>query len=138
MPKDPHNLQRFIDAQEAMYGKALAELRAGKKQSHWMWYIFPQTPKTGMGKMAKFYAIGSKEEAQAYHDHPLLGTRLVECTEAVLVHADRSLVEIFGNELDAMKFLSCMRLFRHVDSTGLFDEGLRIFGEGGGDGKRKR
>ena len=132
MPKDPHNLQRFIDAQETMYTKALAELRAGKKQSHWIWHIFPQTPKAGMGKMAKFYAIGSKEEAQIYHDHPLLGTRLLECTQAVLAHTDRNLVEIFGNELDAMKFLSCMRLFRHVDKTGLFDEGLRIFDEGEG------
>ena len=135
MLKDPHNLQRFIDAQETMYVKALSELRAGKKQSHWMWYIFPQTPKAGMGKMAKFYAIGSKVEAQSYHDHPLLGTRLLECTKAVLAHADRSLVAIFGSELDAMKFLSCMRLFRHVDNTGLFDEGLKIFGEGEDNGR---
>jgi len=128
MPNDPHNLQRFIDAQESMYDKALSELRAGKKQSHWMWYIFPQTPKAGMGKMAKFYAIGSKIEAQAYHDHPLLSARLLECTQAVLAHADRSLVAILGNELDAMKFLSCMRLFRHVGGVeSLFDEALEIF-----------
>ena len=132
MPNDPHNLQRFIDAQESMYDKALAELKSGKKQSHWMWYIFPQTPKAGMGKMAKFYAIGSKAEAQAYHDHPLLCIRLLECTEAVLAHANRSLVDIFGAELDAMKFLSCMRLFRHVDETGLFDEALEIFDKGEG------
>jgi len=132
MPKDPYNLQRFIDAQESMYEKALAELKAGKKQSHWMWYIFPQTPKSGMGKMAKFYAVGSKEEAQAYYAYPLLGTHLVECTQAVLAHADKSLVDIFRVELNAMKFLSCMRLFRHVDDTGLFDESLRIFSEGEG------
>jgi len=130
MPNDPYNLQRFIDAQKSMYDKALAELKAGKKQSHWMWYIFPQTPKAGMGKMATFYAISSKDEAQAYHDHPLLGTRLVECTKAVSVHADRSLASIFGSELDAVKFISSMHLFKHVGGEeSVFVEALRVFGE---------
>jgi len=130
MPNDLYDLQRFIDAQESMYDKALLELKAGKKQSHWMWFIFPQTPKAGMGKMAKFYAIGSKGEAQAYHDHPILGTRLLECTQAVLAHADRSLASIFGSELDAVKFISSMHLFKHVGGEeSVFVEALRVFGE---------
>ena len=133
MPNDPHNLQRFIDAQEQMYTKALAELKAGKKQSHWIWYIFPQTPKPGMGEVAKFYAITTKEEVQAYYDHPLLGKRLIECTKVVLAHADRSLVDIFGAELDAMKFLSCMRLFGHVGGEkSVFLRALEIFEKGEG------
>ncbi len=131
MPNDPHNLQRFIDAQESMYDKALAELKAGKKQSHWMWFVFPQTAKIRMGKMALHYAIRSKEEAQAYLDHPVLGNRLLECIEAVLAHEDRSLEQVFGTGLDAMKFLSNMRLFRHVGGEGsVFDEALEVFDEG--------
>jgi uncharacterized protein (DUF1810 family) len=133
MPNDPHNLQRFIDAQKQSYAKALSELQAGKKQSHWIWYIFPQTPKAGMGKMAKFYAITTKEEVQAYYDHPLLGKRLIECTQAVLAHADSGLVDIFGTELDAMKFLSCMRLFGHVGGEkSVFLRALEIFEKGEG------
>jgi len=103
MPKDPHNLQRFIDAQAFMYDKALAELRAGKKRNHWMWYIFPQTAKMGMGSVAKRFAISGLDEARAYLAHPVLGARLRDCVEAVESHGDVPLLNLFGSELDVMK-----------------------------------
>jgi len=113
---DPYNLQRFIDAQESMYDTALAELKAGKKQSHWMWFIFPQTEKAGMGSVAKRFAISGLDEAKAYLAHPVLGARLYECTKAILLVGDMGadLDKMFG-ELDTMKFASCMRLFAKAD-----------------------
>lgn len=128
MTNNPYDLKRFLDAQELMYSQALAELKAGRKEGHWIWFIFPQTPKAGMGALAKKYAIKTKEEAEAYLKHEVLGMRLIECTKAVLKHKDRKLERIFGSELDALKFISSMRLFSHVaGEDSIFFEALKNF-----------
>src|SRR5947209_20068126 len=93
---DPFNLTRFANAQAPAYATALAELRRGRKHGHWMWFIFPQLAGLGRSPTALFYAIASIDEARAHLAHPLLGPRLVECTEAALVHRERSAEAIFG------------------------------------------
>ncbi len=110
---DPYNLQRFVDAQEPIYDRALAELKAGQKQSHWMWFIFPQIAGLGRSDMARRYAIGGPDEAKAYVEHSLLGPRLEECAQALLEHADRSAREVLGSP-DDMKLHSSMTLFAAV------------------------
>jgi uncharacterized protein (DUF1810 family) len=107
---DPFRLARFVEAQAPVYAQALAELRAGRKQSHWMWFVFPQLAGLGRSPIAQLYAIGSIAEARAYLDHPLLGPRLRESTEAMLVHRGKSAAAILG-PVDAMKFHSSMTLF---------------------------
>ena len=110
---DPFNLQRFVDAQaNGVYEQALAELRAGEKRSHWMWFIFPQSAELGRSPTAKFYGLSGEDEARAYLAHPLLGPRYRECVVAVRawVEKGRSLEAIFG-ELDAMKFKSSVEVF---------------------------
>jgi uncharacterized protein (DUF1810 family) len=109
-PQDPFDLDRFVQAQEGVYEQALDELRAGRKESHWMWFIFPQVAGLGRSPMAQAFAIGSREEAEAYLAHALLGPRLRQCTAAVLLHADQSASAIFGS-VDAMKLHSSMTLF---------------------------
>ena len=104
------DLERFVDAQQGVYEQALAELEAGRKRTHWMWFIFPQLRGLGHSSTAEFYGIGSLNEARAYIAHPLLGPRLILCTEAVLGISDRSLQAIFGSP-DDMKFRSSMTLF---------------------------
>jgi len=111
---DPFNLRRFIAAQDGVYDRVLAELRAGNKRSHWMWFVFPQREGLGVSATAQFYALGSLDEARAYLAHPILGPRLVECTEIVNRLDNRSLLAIFGDP-DRMKFRSCMTLFEHVE-----------------------
>jgi uncharacterized protein (DUF1810 family) len=108
--EDPYHLHRFVDAQRGTYEVALPELRAGRKQSHWMWFIFPQISGLGFSPMAQRYAISAITEAEAYLQHPVLGARLVECTRAVNGHAGRSATEIFGQP-DDLKFRSSMTLF---------------------------
>src|SRR3954471_8406357 len=93
---DPLDLNRFVLAQAGDCETALAEIRAGRKRSHWMWYIFPQIDGLGFSSMARRYAIKSLDEARAYRDHPVLGPRLVEITEAALAVEGRSAHEIFG------------------------------------------
>jgi uncharacterized protein (DUF1810 family) len=110
---DAFELQRFLDAQAVTYDVALAELRAGRKRSHWMWFIFPQARELGRSAMALRYGIASVAEAHAYLAHPVLGARLVECTRAVLAVRDASLAGIFGSP-DDVKFVSCMTLFALV------------------------
>jgi len=110
---DPYNLQRFVDAQEPIYDRALAELKAGQKQSHWMWFIFPQIAGLGRSDMARRYAIGGPDEAKAYVEHSLLGPRLEECAQGLLEHADRSAREVLGSP-DDMKLHSSMTLFAAV------------------------
>ncbi len=110
MDSDPFRLQRFIDAQEGVHARALDELRAGRKTTHWMWFVFPQVAGLGSSAMAQRYAIGSLEEARAYLAHPVLGPRLVECTEAVLSHPDRTAHQILGSP-DDVKLRSSMTLF---------------------------
>ena len=114
---DPHDLQRFVTAQDSggTYEQALAELRAGRKTSHWMWFVFPQRAGLGQSEMSRRYAIGSAEEARAYLDHPILGPRLIECAEALLAHEDRSAREILGG-IDAVKLRSSMTLFSRAAS----------------------
>jgi uncharacterized protein (DUF1810 family) len=112
LPDDPHDLQRFVDAQErgGSYRRALEELRAGRKTSHWMWFVFPQIAGLGRSEMARAFAIGSPEEARDYLEHPVLGARLRECAQALLDLDTGSAREIFG-EVDALKLRSSMTLF---------------------------
>jgi uncharacterized protein (DUF1810 family) len=112
-PGDPFDLARFTSAQEAVYARALAEIRAGDKRSHWMWFIFPQIDGLGFSSTAKHYAIKSVEEARQYLAHPVLGPRLLECAEAVLAAEGRSASQIFGSP-DDLKLKSCMTLFESV------------------------
>ncbi|MCG6542062.1 DUF1810 domain-containing protein [Pseudomonas sp. KSR10] len=110
---DPYDLQRFVDAQQSIYDRALAELKAGHKQSHWMWFIFPQIAGLGHSDMARRYAIKDANEAAAYLQHALLGPRLEECAEALLAHAERPARQILGSP-DDMKLRSSMTLFATV------------------------
>jgi uncharacterized protein (DUF1810 family) len=112
MPKanDPYDLQRFVDAQDRVYDRVRAELSNGRKQTHWMWFIFPQIAGLGHSAMAQRYAISSLQEAQAYLDHAILGPRLRECTHLVTSIEGRSAREILGPP-DDMKFRSCLTLF---------------------------
>jgi uncharacterized protein (DUF1810 family) len=107
------SLDRFVAAQEPVYAEALAELRRGRKESHWMWFIFPQLKGLGRSPTARLYGIDGRDEATAYLRHPLLGARLLECTETAMAHAERSAEQIFG-AVDAMKFRSSMTLFEAV------------------------
>jgi len=109
----PFNLRRFVDAQAAVYDSVIAELQAGRKRTHWMWFIFPQVKGLGHSQMAVEFAISSREEAAAYLDHPVLGTRLRECTRLVLEIEGRSIQEILGSP-DDLKFRSSMTLFSAV------------------------
>jgi uncharacterized protein (DUF1810 family) len=113
MAGDPFNLQRFVAAQEGVYEAVRAELRAGRKRSHWMWFVFPQREGLGVSAMAQRYAITSLDEARAYLAHPVLGPRLRECADLVNHVEGRSLYEIFGDP-DRMKFRSCMTLFERA------------------------
>jgi uncharacterized protein (DUF1810 family) len=107
---DSYRLERFVKAQDGVHTQALNELRAGRKASHWMWFVFPQLAGLGSSSMSQRYAIGSLAEARAYLDHPVLGPRLVDCARAVLSHPDRTAREIMGSPDDA-KLRSSMTLF---------------------------
>ena len=107
-------LARFIEAQAPVYDQALTELAAGQKQSHWMWFIFPQIRGLGQSAMSHTYAIQSLDEARAYLAHPVLGARLRECCQAVMNLRNKSARDIFG-VIDAMKFRSCLTLFAEAD-----------------------
>lgn len=127
---DPHHLQRFVDAQNPVYDNVRNELRRGKKSSHWMWFIFPQLRGLGSSPMAERYAIASLEEAAAYLQHPILGPRLVECTELVNLVPDKSLEQILGYP-DHLKFKSCMTLFAHVTPPNpIFMDALKKYCNG--------
>jgi uncharacterized protein (DUF1810 family) len=110
--EDPYRLERFVTAQDSAgtYQRALAELRAGRKTSHWMWFIFPQVDGLGFSAMAQRYAISGLAEARAYLGHPVLGARLRECTGAVAATGGSTADRILG-PVDAMKLRSCMTLF---------------------------
>src|SRR5262245_30151200 len=113
MQSDPYNLQRFITAQDRVYEDVCAELREGRKRSHWMWFIFPQLKGLGHSFMAELYAISSLEEAEAYLSHPILGARLKECTRLVNQIDGSTVDQIFGYP-DNLKFRSSMSLFAQV------------------------
>lgn len=119
-------MDRFIEAQERHYQLALTEVQAGNKQSHWVWYIFPQMRGLGRSYFAQMYGILDREEAEAYLSHEILGKRLREITEALLAHEDRTAEEIFG-DLDAMKVKSCMTLFDIISPDDIFSEILKRF-----------
>lgn len=132
----PHNpLDRFIEAQNRDYNRALAELSAGHKRTHWMWYVLPQLRGLGQSTMAWEYGIDGRAEAEAYIAHPLLGQRLVECVTAVLQHPGKGAAAIFG-EVDALKFRSCLTLFATVaPAEPCFREALAVFYRGQPDDK---
>jgi uncharacterized protein (DUF1810 family) len=115
MTPDPFDLDRFVSAQEDDHATALAELRAGRKRSHWMWYVFPQMRGLGFSPFAHRYGITGLPEARAYLEHPILGPRLLECAEAVLAIEGSTAHEIFGSP-DDMKFHSSATLFAHASS----------------------
>ena len=128
---DRFDLQRFVTAQAPVFASALEELKKGRKRTHWMWFVFPHLRGLGSSSMATFYGIGSLEEARAYLAHPLLGPRLVLCTETVLAIKGRTLREIFGSP-DDMKFGSSMTLFAQgSDDDGVvFKRALDLYCQG--------
>lgn len=132
---DPYDLNRFVQAQEGDYEQALSEIRSGRKRSHWMWYIFPQYEGLGFSSTSVFYAIKSLAEAQAYLEHPVLGPRLIECSQAALDVEGRSAHEIFGSP-DDMKLKSCATLFNQVSPAGsVFEQLLAKYYRGERDEK---
>lgn len=127
---DPYNLQRFVAAQESVFAAVVEELRTGRKRSHWMWFVFPQMRGLGHSPTAQLYGIGSLDEARAYLAHPMLGSRLRLCTEAVLAMESASLNAIFDSP-DDLKFCSSMTLFAvAADQPELFRLALDRFCEG--------
>lgn len=121
-------LGRFVSAQDPVYDDALAELRAGRKTTHWMWYVFPQLQGLGRSSMAQRYALASLDDARAYLAHPVLGPRLRECTERANRAPTSDPVRLFG-PVDAMKFRSSMTLFARAEPGGVFTDALdRFFG----------
>ncbi len=128
--KSHYDLERFVKAQEPVFDTALAELRAGRKQSHWMWFVFPQLRGLGRSPMAQHYGINSLAEAVAYLEHPVLGARLRTCVEAVLTLQGRSLRQIFGTP-DDLKFRSSMTLFALASGDeSLFQQALNRYCKG--------
>ncbi|MBK5220055.1 MAG: DUF1810 domain-containing protein [Thermoleophilia bacterium] len=129
---DPHNLRRFVDAQdrEGTYETALAELRAGRKRTHWTWFVFPQIADLGQSPISQTYAIASLAEAIAYLDHPILGPRLRESAQALLDLDAGPAEQVLGSEIDASKLRSSMTLFaRAAPKDPLFQQVLeRYFG----------
>ena len=124
---DPFDPVRFVSAQEGVYEKALKEIRSGLKESHWMWFVFPQIDGLGSSDMARLYAIRSLEEARAYLAHPVLGMRLIECADAMLSIDGKSALEIFGFP-DDLKLKSSMTLFETASQkTSIFRTVLERF-----------
>jgi uncharacterized protein (DUF1810 family) len=137
---EPYSLNRFVQAQKGVYDKALAEIRSGKKRSHWMWFIFPQVDRLPPNPTFnyKLYAIKTIEEAKAYLAHPVLGARLVECAEAAAGVDGRSAKEIFGST-DEKKLKSCATLFACVSPAGsVFHRLLDKYFQGESDRKTVR
>ena len=124
------DLNRFIDAQSNTFSVAFGELQNGRKVSHWMWYVFPQLKGLGKSEMSEYYGIAGIAEARAYMEDPVLGFRLIECSQAVLSHSEKSAKEIFG-DIDSKKLRSCMTLFREATpEIQVFDDVLETFFNG--------
>jgi uncharacterized protein (DUF1810 family) len=123
---DSFDLQRFVDAQASIYRQVVEELSRGRKQTHWMCFIFPQIAGLGFSAMAQRFAIGSHAEAVAYLEHDLLGPRLVECTRLVMAASEKPVTDILGSP-DDMKFRSCMTLFDAVSKQEIFAEAIAAF-----------
>ncbi|RPI02323.1 MAG: DUF1810 domain-containing protein [Calditrichaeota bacterium] len=131
--RDEFQLSRFVEAQEDIYDRALAEIHGGKKNSHWMWFIFPQIAGLGRSGMAAYYAIHSRAEAAAYLHHPILGARLLNCCAALMEVEGKSALQIFGSP-DDLKLRSCMTLFSIVaDKDSLFERVLKKYYRGKSD-----
>jgi uncharacterized protein (DUF1810 family) len=129
MPRnqDPYNLNRFVEAQASNYDEALAELLAGRKQTHWSWYVFPQIRGLGSSPMSMRYALNSKAEAIAFLEHPVLGSRLRECVKTMNVHRGLSANQVLG-DIDAQKFRSCLTLFAQAaPAETIFSDALNKF-----------
>jgi uncharacterized protein (DUF1810 family) len=126
---DPYDLQRFVDAQNPVYDQVCAELRDGRKKSHWMWFIFPQIGGLGSSQLARKFAVSSLAEAAAYLAHPILGPRLVECAKLVNLVKGRPIEQVFGYP-DDLKFRSSMTLFAHAtpDNEVFIDALKKYFG----------
>jgi uncharacterized protein (DUF1810 family) len=129
---DSFDLQRFVDAQASIYRQVVEELSRGRKQTHWMWFIFPQIAGLGFSAMAQHFAIGSHAEAVAYLEHDLLGPRLVECTRLVMAASEKPVTDILGSP-DDMKLRSCMTLFDAVSKQEIFAEAIAAFYPDGKD-----
>ena len=121
-----HDLNRFVEAQDPIYARVVAELAAGTKQSHWMWFVFPQIAGLGFSAMAQRYAIDSRAEAEAYLAHPVLGPRLIECTRLVLGITGKTIHAILGSP-DDLKFRSSMTLFDAVSDDPIFAEAIEKY-----------
>lgn len=137
---DPYDLERFVTAQDegGTYERALGELRSGRKRSHWVWFVFPQIAGLGSSPMAREYAIGSRAEAGAYLEHPVLGPRLGECVRALLAIEVGSAEAILG-EIDAVKLRSSMTLFARANpGEPLFQQVLDRYFEGATDPETER
>ena len=127
------NPRRFVEAQDPIYDEVRAELREGRKRTHWMWFVFPQLRGLGVSEMSQYYCIESLEEAKAYLEHPKLGVRLVECTELVMAVEGRHIRQIFGTP-DDRKFHSSMTLFAQVPGASeVFQQALDKYFAGEGD-----
>ena len=129
------NLQRFLDAQKEDYFIALREMKEGAKLTHWMWYVFPVLKGQGRSGMAKLYGLNGREEAKAFLAHPVLGKRLLEITEVVLTHPDRSIRSIMRTSVDTWKFKACMTLFDILSPNDVFAKALDMFFNGQRDRK---
>ncbi len=128
--ENKYNLQRFLKAQTDDFETAFAEIKNGRKQSHWMWYIFPQLKGLGRSETAQFYGLENKEEAQIYLNHPVLGNRLIAISEALLYHPQKTAYQIFGS-LDDLKLHSCVTLFvRLPNANPVFQKVLIMFFNG--------
>lgn len=124
---DPYNLRRFVNAQNPVFEEVCLELRRGLKESHWIWFVFPQITGLGRSAMAEEFAIGSLDEARAYLAHPTLGPRLRDCTRLVNSVQGRSIHQVFGSP-DDLKFRSCMTLFaRATEDNQVFKDALRKY-----------
>ena len=132
---DPYDLDRFATAQRDVYNQALAEIRAGRKRSHWMWFIFPQYQGLGFSTTSEYYALKSLDEARAYLDHPVLGRRLIECAEALVALSSNSAADVFGYP-DDLKLKSSATLFATVSREGsVFHRVLEQYFDGQPDSK---
>jgi uncharacterized protein (DUF1810 family) len=129
---DSFNLRRFVDAQASVYPQVVAELSRGRKESHWMWFVFPQLAGLGFSAMAQRFAIESRGEAVAYLAHDVLGPRLIECTRLVMEASERTIDDILGSP-DDMKFRSSMTLFDAVSKQKIFAEAIDAFYPAGKD-----
>lgn len=122
-----YDLSRFLDAQEIVYTQALSELNEGRKQSHWIWYIFPQQKGLGHSYNSIYYGLDGEGEARAYVEHEILGDRLCECCKALLLHKDKDIKYIMGSGIDVLKLKTSMRLFNKVSPNDVFEEVLDAF-----------